>query len=154
MWRSTKKSVRNNMQSLNYPFNTNYLLNHLNLYTDCSTTDCSIIATLDSTRFLEFTRTFTWDLKVQSGKVFQLDFPSPGMRQINPSDQPSCPDKHTYTITVYQRGGPANIGSFCRNGTVSRIQVLYRGRVTLEVPKGTDLNPSDFKVSMGPAATG
>lgn len=152
MWRSTKKSVSNNMQSLNYPFNTNYLLNHLNLYTDCST-DCSIIAVHpDSTRFLEFTRAFTWDLKVESGKVFQLDFPSPGMRQIKPSE--SCPDKHTYTITVYQRGGPANIGSFCRNGTVSRIQVLYKGRVTLEVPKGTDLNPSDFKVSMGPAATG
>uniref|UniRef100_A0A671P9E7 CUB domain-containing protein 1-like n=1 Tax=Sinocyclocheilus anshuiensis TaxID=1608454 RepID=A0A671P9E7_9TELE len=103
----------------------------------------------DSTRFLEFTRTFTWDLKVQSGKVFQLDFPSPGMRQIKPSE--SCPDKHTYTITTYQRAGLANIGSFCRNGTISRIQVLYRGRVTLEVPKGTDLNPSDFKVSMGPA---
>ncbi|XP_043073699.1 CUB domain-containing protein 1 [Puntigrus tetrazona] len=120
---------------------------------DCSTTDCSIIVVHPgSTRFLEFTRTFTWDLKVQSGKVFQLEFPSPGMRQINPSE--SCPDKHTYTITTYQRAGPANIGSFCRDGTIGRIQVLYKGRVTLDVPKGTDLNPSDFKVSMGPAATG
>ncbi|XP_058609423.1 CUB domain-containing protein 1 [Onychostoma macrolepis] len=125
----------------------------INQEIDCLTTDCSIIAVHpDSTRFLEFTRTFTWDLKVQPGKVFQLDFPSPGMRQIKPSE--SCPDKHTYTITVYQRTGPANIGSFCRNGTISRIQVLYRGRVTLEVPRGTDLNPSDFKVSMGPTATG
>uniref|UniRef100_A0A9J8AYC7 CUB domain containing protein 1a n=1 Tax=Cyprinus carpio carpio TaxID=630221 RepID=A0A9J8AYC7_CYPCA len=150
MWPSSKKSVRNNMQSLNYPFDTNHLLNPLNLYTDCSTTDCSIIAVHpDSTRFLEFTRTFNWHLKVQSGKMFQLDFPYPGMRQIKPSE--SCPDKHTYIITTYQRVGPTNIGSFCRNGTISRIQVLYKGRVTLEVPKGTDLNPSDFKVSMGPA---
>ncbi|XP_026145501.1 CUB domain-containing protein 1 [Carassius auratus] len=125
----------------------------INQKIDCSTTDCSIIAVpLNSTRFLEFTRTFNWDLKVQSGKVFQLDFPSPGMRQIKPSQ--SCPDKNTYTIIAYQRTGPANIGSFCRNGPISRIQVLYRGRVTLEVPKGTDLNPSDFKVSMGPAARG
>uniref|UniRef100_A0A8C1N397 CUB domain containing protein 1a n=1 Tax=Cyprinus carpio TaxID=7962 RepID=A0A8C1N397_CYPCA len=150
MWPSSKKSVRNNMQSLNYPFDTNHLLNPLNLYTDCSTTDCSIIAVHpDSTRFLEFTRTFNWHLKVQSGKMFQLDFPSPGMRQIKPSE--SCPDKHTYIITTYQRVGLTNIGSFCRNGTISRIQVLYKGRVTLEVPKGTDLNPSDIKVSMGPA---
>uniref|UniRef100_A0A8C1T056 CUB domain containing protein 1 n=1 Tax=Cyprinus carpio TaxID=7962 RepID=A0A8C1T056_CYPCA len=153
MWTSSKKSVRNNMQSLNYPFDTNHLLNPLNLYTDCTTTGCSSIAVHpDSTRFLEFSRTFTWDLKVQSGKMFQLDFPSPGMRQIKPSE--SCPDKHTYIITTYQRVGLTNIGSFCRNGTISRIQVLYKGRVTLEVPKGTDLNPSDIKVSMGPAATG
>ncbi|KAL1255160.1 hypothetical protein QQF64_013221 [Cirrhinus molitorella] len=113
---------------------------------------CSIIAGQPGlTWFLEFTRTFTWDLKVQSGKVFQLDFPSLGMRQIKPSE--SCPDKHTYSITTYQRTGPAKIGTFCRNGTISRIQVLYRGRVTLEVPKGTDPSPSHFKVSIGPAAT-
>uniref|UniRef100_A0A8C1GIT9 CUB domain containing protein 1 n=1 Tax=Cyprinus carpio TaxID=7962 RepID=A0A8C1GIT9_CYPCA len=146
------KSVSNNMQSLNYPFDTNHLLKHLNLYTDCTTTGCSSIAVHpDSTRFLEFSRAFTWDLKVQSGRMFQLDFPSPGMRQIKTSE--SCPDKHTYTIITYQRAGPVSIGSFCRNGTISRIQVLYKGRVTLEVPKGTDLNPSNFKVSMGPAAT-
>lgn len=141
------------MQSLNYLFDTNHLLKHLNLYTDCSTSDCSIIAVHpDSTRFLEFTRTFTWDLKVQSGRMLQLDFPSPGMRQIKPSE--SCPDKHTYTIITYQRAGPANIGTFCRKGTISRIQVLYRGRVTLEVPKGTALSPSDFRVTMGPTTTG
>ncbi|XP_050993179.1 CUB domain-containing protein 1-like [Labeo rohita] len=119
---------------------------------DCSTGDCSIIAVHpDLTRFLEFTRTFTWDLKVQSGRMLQLDFPSPGMRQIKPSE--SCPDKHTYTIITYQRAGPANIGTFCRKGTISRIQVLYRGRVILEVPKGTALSPSDFKVTMGPTTT-
>ncbi|XP_016099105.1 CUB domain-containing protein 1 [Sinocyclocheilus grahami] len=124
----------------------------INQEIDCSTTGCSIIAVHpDSTRFLEFSRTFTWDLKVLSGRMFQLDFPSPGMRQIKPSE--SCPDKHTYTIITYQRAGPANIGTFCGNGTISRIQVLYKGRVALEVPKGTDLNPSNFKLSMGPAAT-
>lgn len=116
---------------------------------DCSSPACSKTEVHpDSTRFLEFSRTFTWDLKVQSGRVFQLDFPAPGMRQIKPSE--SCPDQHTYTIITYQRAGPTSIGTFCRNGTISRIQVLYRGRVSLEVPKDIDLNPSDFKVSVGP----
>uniref|UniRef100_A0A671PWR0 CUB domain containing protein 1a n=1 Tax=Sinocyclocheilus anshuiensis TaxID=1608454 RepID=A0A671PWR0_9TELE len=143
-------------QACNTPKRKENLKSHhmtpLNLYTDCATPGCSIIAVHpDSTRFLEFSRTFTWDLKVLSGRMFQLDFPSPGMRQIKPSE--SCPDKHTYTIITYQRAGPANIGTFCGNGTISRIQVLYKGRVALEVPKGTDLNPSNFKVSMGPAAT-
>uniref|UniRef100_A0A8C2AUM0 CUB domain-containing protein 1 n=1 Tax=Cyprinus carpio TaxID=7962 RepID=A0A8C2AUM0_CYPCA len=136
------------MKVLLRPVTSNSDLLNLN----CTTTGCSSIAVHpDSTRFLEFSRAFTWDLKVQSGRMFQLDFPSPGMRQIKTSE--SCPDKHTYTIITYQRAGPVSIGSFCRNGTISRIQVLYKGRVTLEVPKGTELNPSNFKVSMGPAAT-
>ncbi|KAK7124269.1 hypothetical protein R3I94_018589 [Phoxinus phoxinus] len=121
----------------------------INQKIDCSSTACSIIAVHpDSTRFLEFNRTFNWDLKVQSSHMFQLDFPAPGMRQIKPSE--SCPDKHTYTIITYQRSGPNSIGTFCRNGTISRIQALFKGRVSLEVPKDTALNPSDFKVSIGP----
>ncbi|XP_077050996.1 CUB domain-containing protein 1 isoform X2 [Siphateles boraxobius] len=120
----------------------------INQKIDCSPTACSIIAVHpDSTRFLKFSRTFTWDLKVQSSQMFQLDFPAPGMRQIKPSE--SCPNKHTYTIIKYQRSGPNSIGKFCRNGTITRIQVLFRGRVSLEVPKDTALNPSDFKVSIG-----
>lgn len=84
--------------------------------------------------------------------MFQLDIPAPGMRQIKPSE--SCPDQHTYSIISYQRSGPISIGTFCRNGTISQIQVLYRGRVSLEVSKGTPLNPSDFSVSIGPISTG
>lgn len=120
---------------------------------DCSSSACSSIAVHpDATRFLEFSRSFTWDVKVHLSKMFHLDFPAPGMRQIKPSE--SCPDQHTYSITSYQRTGPISIGSFCRNGTISRIQVWYRGRISLEVPKGTPLNPSDFRVSIGPASTG
>ncbi|XP_067281906.1 CUB domain-containing protein 1 [Pseudorasbora parva] len=116
---------------------------------DCSSPACSnTVVHPDSTRFLEFSRTFIWDLKVQQARMFQLDFPAPGMRQIKPSE--SCPDQHTYTIITYQRTGPNSIGTFCRNGTISRILALYKGRVSLEVPKDIDLNPSDFKVSMGP----
>lgn len=118
---------------------------------DCSPTACSIVAVhLNSTRFLEFSRTFNWDLKVLQNQMFQLDFPAPGMRQIKPSE--SCPDKHTYTIIAYKRSGPNSIGTFCRNGTISRIQALFKGRVSLEVPIDTDLNPYDFKVSTAPDA--
>ncbi|XP_051991080.1 CUB domain-containing protein 1-like [Xyrauchen texanus] len=121
----------------------------INQEIDCTDSSCNNIDAVhpDSTRFLEFTRTFTWDLKVPESKTFQLDFPAPGLRQIKPSEP--CPNKHTYTLIAYQRTGPTSIGTFCQNGTISRIQVLHKGRVSLEVPKGTDLNPSDFKVSMG-----
>ncbi|KAA0709927.1 CUB domain-containing protein 1 [Triplophysa tibetana] len=115
---------------------------------ECFETRCKNIAIHpDSTRFLDFTRTFIWDVKVPLSNTVQLDFPAPAIRQIKPSEY--CPNNHTYTIISY-RAGRTSIGTFCMNGTISRIQVLYRGRVSLEVQKGTDLNPSDFKVSVGP----
>uniref|UniRef100_A0AAY4BMG4 CUB domain containing protein 1a n=1 Tax=Denticeps clupeoides TaxID=299321 RepID=A0AAY4BMG4_9TELE len=85
----------------------------------------------DSAHFPDFSRSFTWDVKVPSSMLFQLDFPDPGMRQISPSD--TCPDQHTFTIILYQRTGVTNIGTFCRNGTISHIQIRYKGRVTLHV---------------------
>ncbi|KAL6457339.1 hypothetical protein MHYP_G00343020 [Metynnis hypsauchen] len=99
----------------------------------------------ESSIFEDFDRTFTWDMKVAPSMAFQLDFPAPGMRQIPSSDH--CPDKHTYTILMYARAGAVSLGTFCRNGTISRMQVLYKGRVTLEVPRDTDLISSDFKYS-------
>lgn len=118
------------------------------LNVECTETGCNNNAIHpDSTRFLDFSRTFIWDVKVPSSNTFQLDFPAPGMRQIKPLEH--CLNDHTYTIISY-RAGRANIGTFCMNGTINRIQVLYKGRVSLEVPKGRDLNPSNFKVSVGP----
>uniref|UniRef100_A0A674BR97 CUB domain containing protein 1 n=1 Tax=Salmo trutta TaxID=8032 RepID=A0A674BR97_SALTR len=106
------------------------------------------IVQAESSLFPDFNRTFTWDLKVPPGLSFQLDFPSPGMRQIPPSE--TCPDEHTYTIITYQRTGLATIGIFCPDGSVTRVQVLYKGRVSLQVPGDRKLEPLDFKVTVGP----
>uniref|UniRef100_A0A3B1IN57 CUB domain containing protein 1a n=1 Tax=Astyanax mexicanus TaxID=7994 RepID=A0A3B1IN57_ASTMX len=95
----------------------------------------------DASFFPDFSKTFIWDLKVSSVKSFQLDFPEPGMRQIPSGDL--CPDKHTYSVVMYQRG-TVGVGTFCRNGTVTRMQIPYKGRVTLAVPKDTPLIQSDF----------
>ncbi|XP_066531416.1 CUB domain-containing protein 1 [Hoplias malabaricus] len=112
--------------------------------------DCSMNCNYDTihpenTYFLDFNRSFTWDLKVGTSESFQLDFPQPGMRQIPSTD--SCPDKHTYNIFMYPRTGTVGVGTFCRNGPINRIQALYKGRITLDVPKDTTLTLSDFKYS-------
>ncbi|XP_062386236.1 CUB domain-containing protein 1 [Sardina pilchardus] len=101
-----------------------------------------------SSVFPDFQRTFTWDLKVPSSQTFQLDFPGLGMKQIGPSD--TCPDEHTYSIITYQRFGLGTIGTFCKNGSISQIQVLYKGRLALAVPKNKKLDMSAIKVSVGP----
>uniref|UniRef100_A0A8C8IH22 CUB domain containing protein 1a n=1 Tax=Oncorhynchus tshawytscha TaxID=74940 RepID=A0A8C8IH22_ONCTS len=106
------------------------------------------IVQTESSLFPDFNRTFTWDLKVPPGLSFQLDFPSPGMRQIPPPE--TCPDEHTYTIITYQRTGLSTIGIFCPGGSITRIQVLYKGRVSLQVPGDRKLEPLDFKVTVGP----
>lgn len=102
----------------------------------------------DPSLFPDFERSFTWDIKVPSSRTFQLDFPSPGMKQIGPSE--SCSDEHTYRIITYQRFGVATIGTFCKNGSINQIQVLYKGRLALSVPKNKKLDLPAIQVSVGP----
>ncbi|KAM3858171.1 CUB domain-containing protein 1 [Diretmus argenteus] len=116
---------------------------------DCTETACSgDIVQAESYLFPDFNRTFIWDLKVSSNRAFILDFPEPGMHQI--PNGATCPDEHTYTVLVYLRTGPVTIGTYCKGGTISTIQVRRRGRMSLEVPGDRKLDPLDFKLSVGP----
>lgn len=93
--------------------------------------------------FQDFNRTFTWDMRVSSfSKSFQLEFPAPGMKQIQSKEQ--CPDKHTYSLLMYLRAGPMDLGTFCQNGTITRVLFLWKGRLTLVVPKNISLNLFSF----------
>ncbi|XP_061615885.1 CUB domain-containing protein 1 isoform X2 [Phyllopteryx taeniolatus] len=124
----------------------------INREIDCTETSCSgNIVQAESSLFPDFNRTFTWDLKVSSTRAFQLDFPEPGMQQI--ANEDACPDEHTYVLVTYLRTGPANIGTFCKGGSVSSIQVRYKGRVSLQVPGETKMDPVDFKLSVGPVTS-
>ncbi|XP_070703161.1 CUB domain-containing protein 1 [Pempheris klunzingeri] len=121
----------------------------INREIDCTETSCSgNIVQAESSLFPDFSRTFTWDLKVVATRAFQLDFPEPGMRQI-PNEE-TCPDEHTYSLVTYLRTGPATVGTFCKRGTVTSILLRYKGRVSLQVPGDRKLDPVDFKLTVGP----
>nr|XP_061808333.1 CUB domain-containing protein 1 [Nerophis lumbriciformis] len=121
----------------------------INREIDCTATSCSgDIVQAESSLFPDFNRTFTWDLKVSSTRAFQLDFPEPGMKQISNGD--TCPDEHTYVLVTYLRTGPANIGTFCKGGSVTSVQVRYKGRVSLQVPGNRKMDAVDYKLSVGP----
>ncbi|XP_024154038.1 CUB domain-containing protein 1 isoform X2 [Oryzias melastigma] len=114
----------------------------------CTETVCSGNSVQTKDMFSNFNRTFTWDLKVESSQTFQLDFPKPGMRQI--PEEETCPDDHTYSVVAYLRSGPTSIGTFCKGGPVTTVQVRYKGRVVLRVPGKVKVDPVDFKVNVGP----
>ncbi|XP_015212312.2 CUB domain-containing protein 1 [Lepisosteus oculatus] len=118
----------------------------INKEIECNETSCSSDGSqIQSSFFPDFNRTFSWDLKAPGSRAFQMDFSGIGLRQIFPSE--SCPDFHKYTVVAYPRIGPTSIGVFCRKGVISRIQVLYKTRVSLRVPGNTTVELHAFKVS-------
>ncbi|MBN3325912.1 CDCP1 protein, partial [Atractosteus spatula] len=118
----------------------------INKEIECNETSCSSDGSqIQSSFFPDFNRTFAWDLKGPGNRAFQLDFSGIGLRQIFPSE--SCPDFHKYTVVAYPRIGPTSVGVFCKKGVISRIQVLYKTRVSLRVPGNTTVELHAFKVS-------
>ncbi|KAM4633023.1 CUB domain-containing protein 1-like [Polymixia lowei] len=117
---------------------------------ECNTKSCNgeIIQTdSGSLPLMDFNRTFTWNLKASTPKAFQIDFSKMGLKQINPSE--NCPDKHTYTLQASQATGEVDLGTYCRSGTVSGIQVLSQGRFSLDVPAKQKLQAARFLLSVG-----
>ncbi|XP_072561548.1 CUB domain-containing protein 1-like isoform X2 [Paramormyrops kingsleyae] len=106
----------------------------------------------DSSIYPEFNRTFNWDVKAQSGKAFQVDFLGSGMRQILSSE--TCPDQQTYTIVIYQRSGRVTIGTFCKDGLIRSVRLLYKGRLSLKLPGQAPMDPSAFDITVGPDIKG
>uniref|UniRef100_A0A3P9M052 CUB domain containing protein 1a n=1 Tax=Oryzias latipes TaxID=8090 RepID=A0A3P9M052_ORYLA len=101
----------------------------INREIDCTGTGCPANSVQTKDIFPDFNRTFTWDLKVLASQTFQLDFPEPGMRQI--PEEETCPDSHTYSLKAYPRSGVTSLGSFCKGGPVTTMQVRFKGRVIL-----------------------
>ncbi|XP_061838784.1 CUB domain-containing protein 1 isoform X2 [Nerophis lumbriciformis] len=145
----TLSEARNTSVEFTCPSPEEVFTVEVNREIDCTATSCSDTSVqAESTLFPDFNRTFTWDLKVDSTRTFQLDFPEPGMQQI--ANEDTCPDEHTYTLVSYLRTGPAMIGTFCKGGAVTSIGVLYKGRMLLRVPGDRKMDPLDFKLSIGP----
>ncbi|KAM4550064.1 CUB domain-containing protein 1 [Fundulus diaphanus] len=155
----SKKTCNPQMQRLKNPQNTSVEFTcprpqdifsvEINRQIDCKETACSgNTIHAETNYFPDFNRSFTWDMKVVSTRVFQLDFAETGLRQI-PSEE-TCPDDHMYSVIIYLRTGPANIGTFCKGGPVTTIQTHHKGRVTLMVPGDAKVDPVDFKLNVGP----
>ncbi|XP_007947889.2 CUB domain-containing protein 1 [Orycteropus afer afer] len=90
-------------------------------------------------------RTFMWDVRAPKNIGLELQFSTPYLRQIGPGE--SCPDRITYSINGCIDTTTVRIGTFCSNGTVSRIKMQEGVNMTLHLPWWDKRNVSGFSIA-------
>ncbi|NXX16606.1 CDCP1 protein, partial [Podargus strigoides] len=90
-------------------------------------------------------RTFIWDVKASTKAGLELKFSTPWLRQIEPGE--TCPDSISYNINSCIDTARVNIGTFCRNGSVSRVKLLGGVIMSLHLPWDSPLTTSGFNIA-------
>ncbi|NXU78331.1 CDCP1 protein, partial [Oreotrochilus melanogaster] len=90
-------------------------------------------------------RTFIWDVKSSTKAGLELKFSTPWLRQIEPGKM--CPDFVSYSINSSIDKAMVNIGTFCRNGSVSRVKLLGGVIMSLHLPWDSALTTSGFNIA-------
>ncbi|KAM6210713.1 CUB domain-containing protein 1 [Sarcoramphus papa] len=90
-------------------------------------------------------RTFIWDVKASTKAGLELKFSTPWLRQIEPGE--TCPDFVSYNINSCIDMATVNIGTFCRNGSVSRVKLLGGVVMSLHLPWDSPLTTSGFNIA-------
>ncbi|XP_039192057.1 CUB domain-containing protein 1 isoform X3 [Crotalus tigris] len=88
-------------------------------------------------------RTFIWEAKANRRVGLELKF-SPWLRQILPED--TCPDQIIYNIESRLGKDRVHIGTFCRNGSVSRVKAQGDAILSLQLPWDSKLAASGVKL--------
>ncbi|NXE87718.1 CDCP1 protein, partial [Menura novaehollandiae] len=90
-------------------------------------------------------RTYIWDVKASTKAGLELKFSTPWLRQIEPRE--TCPDSISYNINSCIDKATVNIGTFCRNGSVSRVKLLGGVVMSLHLPWDSPLTTSGFNIA-------
>ncbi|XP_045713074.1 CUB domain-containing protein 1 isoform X1 [Phyllostomus hastatus] len=90
-------------------------------------------------------RTFIWNVQAHKRIGLELQFSLPRLRQIEPGD--SCPDGVTHSISGRVDSTNVKIGTFCSNGTVSRIKMQEGVQMALHLPWFHPRNVSGFSIA-------
>lgn len=79
--------------------------------------------------------------------VLTLGFPGDGLKEMSGAE--SCQDDFQYSVSTTKSDGKIKTNSYCKGGTVSHLDLLGATTVTVEVPKGGELD-SAFTVKAAP----
>ncbi|XP_019392812.1 PREDICTED: CUB domain-containing protein 1 [Crocodylus porosus] len=113
---------------------------------DCITGSCPFgDVHLSPSGLPRLNKTFIWNVKASKKVGLQLKFSTPWLRQIGPTE--TCPDLVTYNIRNCIDTTTVNIGTFCRNGSVSRVKVQGGVIMSLQIPWNASLTTSGFNIA-------
>ncbi|NWU99911.1 CDCP1 protein, partial [Upupa epops] len=90
-------------------------------------------------------RTFIWDVKASTKAGLELKFSPSWLRQIEPGE--ICPDFASYHINSCIDTATVNIGTFCQNGSISRVKLLGGVVMSLHLPWNSPLTTSGFSIA-------
>ncbi|CAK6965839.1 CUB domain-containing protein 1-like [Scomber scombrus] len=118
---------------------------------ECTKSSCTpATGEIDPTLFKDFKRTLTWDFTVPERTVLTLDIAVDKLKVISAPDQ--CQDGFQYSVSTTKSDGTIKTNSYCRGGTLSHLNLLGLTTVTVEVPKGEQLNKTLFTAKAAPRA--
>ncbi|XP_072009507.1 CUB domain-containing protein 1 [Engystomops pustulosus] len=122
-----------------------HFIMEINRTIDCSSGICPMNISLQPTNLNGLNRTFIWDILTSKNDGLVLGFSTPWLRQIHPSSL--CSDLVSFKIGTYVRESSYGIGTFCRNGTITRIKVQGRGVVALTIPWNVNINNPGISIT-------
>ncbi|XP_031151808.1 CUB domain-containing protein 1 isoform X1 [Sander lucioperca] len=112
---------------------------------ECTQKTCTPPAgEVDPDLFQDFKRSLTWDISVPERTVLTLDFPG-GLKEM--SEAENCQNGHQYSVSTTKSDGKIRTNSYCKGGTVSHLDLLGATTVTVEVPKGGELDSFTVKAA-------
>ncbi|XP_072268364.1 CUB domain-containing protein 1 [Pyxicephalus adspersus] len=122
-----------------------YYIMEINRTVDCDYGACPLNVSLLPSSLPSLNRTFFWHISALRSKGLVFDFSNAWLQQIDPSD--NCRDLTNFKISTFSSDLPINIGTFCRNGTVSQIKLHERGVVALSLPWDQTIRDPVFRVA-------
>ncbi|KAM4688249.1 CUB domain-containing protein 1 [Discoglossus pictus] len=132
--------------NFNCPTPEKYYVMEINKTIDCNSGICPFgNVDLQPPGLSGLNRTFHWSVTTGKNIGLELNFSTPFLRQIKSSSK--CPDLVTFQIGTTVGASHTNIGTFCRNGTVSRIKVQGSGVVALHIPWNATFTQSGFSIA-------
>ncbi|ETE62425.1 CUB domain-containing protein 1 [Ophiophagus hannah] len=117
-------------------------LTHFSMFLDCLSGPCPF-GDVQLPGLPHLNRTFIWEAKANRRVGLELKF-SPWLRQILPGD--TCPDQIIYNIGSRLGKDRVHIGTFCRNGSVSRVKAQGDAILSLQLPWDSKLAASGVKL--------
>lgn len=104
----------------------------------CTESTCTEAAAgADPDLFKDFKRTIEWYITIPDRTVLTLDFPNYGLKENSATE--NCQDGFQHTVSTTKYDGTTKTNSYCKGGSMSKLELLGATTVTLDVPKGGEM---------------